>query len=261
MAWRAPQYAYLHAARDVGVASITPNASFTAGDEKYLIDDRCHDAESVFAWSDSAANHTIDIDLGSDYVTGLDRLYVPNHDITSTWTLTEDTASDFSADPQVRGGGSFVAGTDFDGPIATPTEDRYLRLTIISSGAWSLGQLWLSTTVTTTAGPEQGWTDELYPNVTQLPSGDSIQDDVDQAFYEFTYPAAGAAAAADKTALEALVAAVSTYRPFLLDPPYDTEAVKVMKLTERARVRVNTLVPASGTPTAEIRLSMLEYLG
>jgi hypothetical protein len=259
MAWRNPQFAYLHAARDVGVASITPDGAFTGSSKAYLIDDR---PSVQFTWDGpAAANHTIDIDLGANWVTGLDRLYIPNHDITSNWTLTEDTTSDFATDPQVRGAGVCSAGVDFDGPIGTPTEDRYLRIKFISSGAWSMGQLWISTTVTTTAGPEQGWTDELIPNVIQFPSGDAIQTDSDQQLFEFRYPVAGAAAAADKTNLEALIAAVSTYRPFLLDPPYDTESVKLVKMNERARVRINTLVPASGTPTADIRLSMLEYLG
>jgi hypothetical protein len=205
------------------------------------------------------ARRTIDVDLGAGFVTGIDRLWIPNHDITASYIVQEDDNAGFTSATTLKAG-SMTSGTDLDTSLTASTE-RYLRVKFVQSGAWSLGQLWYSTTVTTTAGPEQGWADTLIPNVIQFPSGDAIQTDSDQQLFELRYPVAGAAAAADKTNLEALIAAVSTYRPFLLDPPYDTESVKLVKMNERARVRINTLVPASGTPTADIRLSMLEYLG
>jgi len=215
-----------------------------------------------FTWdAPAAANRNIVVDLGTGFASyAIDRIYIPNHDITSDLIVEDDDNAGFTSAAELLDS-AMVSGTDFDSAFDTAQTQRYMRIIFASSGVWSLGQLWFSTTVTTTAGPEQGWTDELIPNVIQLPSGDSIQTDADQQAYEFRYPVAGSAAATDKTKLEALIAAVSTYRPFLLDPPYDTESSKVMKLDERARVRINTLVPASGTPTADIRLSMLEYLG
>jgi hypothetical protein len=257
MSWRKPRYCYLHAARALGVSAITANATV---DTNYPVANLIDDRPSVrFKWTDAAADHTIDVDLGAGFVTGIDRLWIPNHNITGAYVVQEDDNGSFTS-PTTIGSGSMTSGTDLDKSLTASTE-RYLRLKITASGAWELGQLWYTTIVTTEAGPEQGWVDELVPNVLQLPSGDSLQTDVDQQLYEFTYPLAGDAAAADLTSLEALIAAVSTYRPFLLDPPYDTEALRIVKLTERARVRSNTLVPNSSARTAEIVLSMMDYLG
>lgn len=258
MTWRNLQFAHLHAARAVGVSAITPNATFVAGDEKYLIDDR----PSVrFKWTDSAANHIIDVDLGAGYAAlDIDRLWIPNHNISGEIKVWQDDAADFVGMQQILVA-TAVAGTDMDEAFDLTQSAQFLRFIITPAGAWELGQLMYSKTITLEAGPATGWVDEWIPNVLQLPSGDTLQTDPDQRLMEFTWLQAGLAAATDLTKLEALIAAVSTYRPFLLDPPYDSEAVRFVKLTERARKNVNTLVPASATRTAEVRLSMLDFLG
>ena len=257
MSWRVPRYCYLHAARDIGVGSITPDATHVTADIAYLIDDR---PSVQFSWSDDDTLHQIDFDLGTGFASvGATRITIENHDLAGQIYFYQDDAAGFPSAYTLLDH-TAVAGTDIDEDFTKTQDERYLRLLIIPSGAWSIGQIRITKTVTPSVGPEPGWADELVPNVTQLPGGDSLQTDSDQRRYEFTYPQLGQATASDLTDIEAMIAAVSTYRPILVDPPYDTNAAVVMKI-EQARVLANTLVPASATRTAAVTLSLLEYLG
>ena len=69
MAWRAPRYCFLHAARAAGVAALTPSpAAAATGPKDFLIDDR---AGSLFAFGSSSSSARIDLDrsqlLGFDH--------------------------------------------------------------------------------------------------------------------------------------------------------------------------------------------------
>lgn len=260
MAYRNPRYAHLHALRDVGVGSITPNATFVAGDDKYLIDDRM---TAPFAWSDSAAGHLIDTDLGAG-VTGIDRLFIPfGHNLNGGKILIQDDeAADFVGAATLHAAETIAsaAAIDIDVFDTGNQTQRYLRVSHPdNAGAWSYGQLWLTTTLITVEGPEQGWTDEWVPDTTVFPDGSSVQHGPDKRFIEYTYPHLGATAQ-DVTNLDALIEAVGTYRPFLLDPAYDTEAARVVKFLRPPTRVVNTLVPNGGTPTVRYVLPMIDFL-
>ena len=262
MAWRNPRYAHAHAARDIGVAGITwTGAEATGFEEEHLIDDRM---TALFKWSAAQSSHYIQLDLGAGFATGFDRLYIPNHTIAGAWTLQQSTASNMSG-ADTLATGTATSGTDIDvyplNGSPTASSKRYIRFTVTPSGQWQLGQFWFTTTLTTTTGPEQGWTDEWIPNTTTFGNGDSVQHGAQRRFIEHTYPYLGLTAA-DLTAMDSLVAATSDgFRPFLFDPAYDTESVLVVKMESPARVETNTAVPNGGTATRAISIRMSEYLG
>jgi hypothetical protein len=82
MAYRSPRFSYVHAAREVGVAAMTPShtahASFPIDN---LIDDR---ASTLFKYAATQEDPYVDLDLGSGFDTGLNRLIIPaNHNIES----------------------------------------------------------------------------------------------------------------------------------------------------------------------------------
>lgn len=265
MTWRNASYSYLHAARTAGAAAITPNATVSTDFPKEnLIDDRM---TTLFKWTNSAADHTIDIDLGASGPTGLNRLYIPiGHNLNGMKIrVDEDDDSDYSS--MVNLHATELLSSDDAVDITfdqAASSERYLRVSFPdNAGAHEIGQLWITTKVILTKqGPDRHWIDELLPNVIQFEDGSTIQEDVDQRFVEYTYRALGRTPA-DLTAIEALVAAVSTYRPFILDSLYeenDGGYTKVMKLTQGADARHDSAIPRRETRKKQIVLSMLEHL-
>jgi phage-related protein len=151
-----------------------------------------------------------------------------------------------------------TAGTDLDGTLLASAL-RHLQFKVIATGDWSLGQLMYTETFEPSVAPATGWVEELIPDVLTFDNGDTIQLGADRKHFEFTYPRLGLVTAADLTDMEAFIAAVSTYRPFLFDPPYDTNDAILMKLDDWS-VRVNTVSAASDTRTAQVTLSMTEFI-
>jgi len=259
MTWRNPSFAHLHAARDVGVAAITPDATFVAGDEKYLIDNL---PSIQFSWSNAAANHLIDVDLGAGFVTGVDRLWIPNHNITGDYYVYQDDNAGFSS-ATLRGNGSMTSGVDLNDDGLTPTTEQYLRFIVTTSGAWSLGQLMFTKTITINERLQPNWPSYLIPDVLVYPNGDSLLLGPDRRFTEYEFRDVGSVAA-DLTNLEALVADVSIHKPFLLDTAYEADdggETLFVKLTEAVKATNDSSVPATHSRRKRVRLPMLEYLG
>jgi hypothetical protein len=264
MAWRNPKYAYQHALRDIGtiwpvVPDGTPDVDYVAGDEKYLFDDRM---STLFKWITSAAGHMINVNRGVG-PWSIDRLYIPfGHNLNGAKLLVQtDTLPAFSS-PTTLYGPTLVSGTDPIDVTLTSSTEQFLRVSFPdNAGAWEIGQLWVTTTVTLSVGIEPFWVDELRPNVLRFPDDSTVQQDPDQRFVEYVYSHIGDTAA-DLTAMEALIAAISTHRPFILDSAYDDSSggfTKVMKLASGARVRHDDPVRSSKRKK-RIVLPMLEYL-
>ncbi|MEE9547421.1 MAG: hypothetical protein V3V65_07980, partial [Hyphomicrobium sp.] len=92
MAFRAPRYCHVHAARDVGVAGISLSTGSAHADFPLdnLIDDR---AQTLFKFAASVVSPAIDFDLGANFVTGLQRVIIPaDHSFTQARFFEADNA-------------------------------------------------------------------------------------------------------------------------------------------------------------------------
>ena len=276
MAYRAPRYSYVHAARDVGADAIT--VSDTAHDDfpvDNLVDDR---NQTIFKWSAPVVDPTIIIDLGAGFVTGLSRLILPaNHNVTSLY-VQDDDAIGFPTPAALHASvgspdASPVPGTLYDsGAFDTGNStQRYIRINIVGTLQYYLSQIFLSKIMTIGGGTIRGpnladAADFFQPNVTRLeqPTGllPTVQNGPDQRAFELLYesPLEGA----DLTAMEALIASVGMHRPFFVDPasfstpPKTDEPALWMKFAERPDSRNSILVPMSGTRSKTFRLSLIE---
>jgi hypothetical protein len=264
VAWRNPQYAYNHAAREIGVANITTDTEDTSYPHENMIDDRFGVGPS-FKFTGDVAGHYIQLDMAwSLQVTGHNRLYIPaGHNLNGAKIqIDEDTTTAFSGS-EVNLYAKTLISSDaaLDIPFDTAQGRQYLRVSFPdNAGIWEIPQLFVSKLITTTCGPEPRFVDELRPNVLQFDNGDSVQIDSDQRYVSYDYRIVGLAAAADLTNFEAMIAAVSTHRPFLLDRTESTDAAVVMKLVN-ASTTADTDVPASLSRTRRVQFEMLEYLG
>ena len=278
MAYRAPRYSYVHAAREVGADAIT--VSDTAHDDfpvDNLIDDR---AGTRFMWSGSVVDPTIDIDLLAGFDTGLSRLILPaNHNVTSLY-IEDDDNDGFSSPAALHASvgspdTSPVPGTLYDsGAFDTGNStQQHIRINIVGTLQYYVSQIFLTKIMTIGAGVAKGPSladspDFFRPNITQLgqPTGllPTVQNGPDQREFELSYesPLDGA----DLTAMEALIAAVGMHSPFFVDPasfstpPETDEPVLWMRFTERPDSRNSILVPMNGTRSKTFRLGLVESL-
>jgi len=162
--YRNPLFGFLHAARAVGAAAVTPDDADAAYPKERLIDTQIRPR---FRFGTTGAGHTIDVDLLAGFATGFDRLLIPTgHDLNGqAYTVQQDDNGGF-ATPAPLGSGSFSGTGHLDVALTASTE-RFLRLTITPSGRWFLPELWYTTRVSTTRGPEPGWTDQPLANVNE----------------------------------------------------------------------------------------------
>lgn len=274
MAYRAPRYSYVHAARDVGAAAITVSGTAdTDFPEDNLIDDR---AGTLFKWSGDLTNPTIDIDLGVGFVTGIDRLIIPaNHNIESI-TVNEDTDSGYgSMDELNAADASIAAGVLYDsGTFDTASTQRYIRI-IITGGpeTYYLPQIILTTIQTFDVGPvladaPDGKRDNVTRLVQKTGISPTVQNGPQQRYLEYKYenPLSNAGSSTDLTDMEAFVAAVGMSRPFWVDPvsfsipPETDEPVLWMKFEEMPDPRWTVAVPMSNEPAKTYKLRLIESL-
>lgn len=269
MAFFLPRYSHVHAARDVGAAEITvsdtPHTDFPV---RNLIDDR---SKTLFKWSASVVNPTIDIDLGDGFVTGISRLIIPsNHNIESI-TVQDDDASDFvgattlhAADTSINAGTLYDSGA-FDTGNST---QRYIRITINGTDQFFLPQIVLTKIVTFTVGPDiKDSEDEKRDNVARQlqPTGISptVQLGPQQRLIDYEYPIVEGD---DLTAMELLVDDVGKILPFWVDPasfstPRETdEPVLWMKFAQMPTSSNTVLVPSSQARSKEYSLQLIESL-
>jgi len=275
MAFRAPRYSYVHAARDVGAGAITVS---DAAHADFPVDNMVDDRNGTrFMWSGSVSNPTIDIDLGADFDTGFNRLIIPaNHNIESL-LVKQDTTDSFPSATELHATDTTInAGTLYDsGEFSEQASDeRYIRIQIqVTSTQLYLSQLFLTKIMTigggTSKGPNLADSPDFFrPNVTQIaqPSGllPTVQNGLDQREFELSYesPLDGA----DLTAMEALIASVGMHRPFFVDPmsfstpPETDEPALWMRFVDRPDSRNSILVPTNGTRSKTFRFGLVESL-
>ncbi len=224
MPYRAPRYSHLHAAQDVGVAAIdldgaTALAGFPIDN---LIDDR---QGTVMKLAAAVSGLNIDIDLGANFVTGINRLIIPpNHNIDAI-TIVDDDNAGFATPATLHAldtGPTPGALIDIDTFDTGASTQQFIRITLgTGSKQYFLPQIFLTKVVTLVVGPNlRRAIDQQSANFARQiqPSGLSptVQLGPLQRRLEYLYEAP--IEGADLTALEALIDAVGMSRPFYLDP-------------------------------------------
>lgn len=272
MAYRAPRFSHVHAARVVGASAITLSPGTADADFPVdnLIDDR---AGTLFKWSASQASPEIRVDLGASFDTGIDRLIIPsNHNVETLMVEQADNvgfttnletlhASDTSPTP----GTLYDSGT-FDTAVSSR---RFIRVHMLTTALFELPQIFLTKIVTLIIGPNLGdATDEMRANVSRQrqPSGISptVQLGPQQRFIEYEYEPP--ITDADLTALEALIANVGMSKPFFVDPasfstpPETDEPALAMKFDTMPESQNSIVVPQSGERAKTFELSLIESL-
>lgn len=223
-----------------------------------LIDDR---AGMPFKFTTSGAAHRIDIDSVLVDTQTIDRLFIPaGHNLTGTLDVLSDDEPTFTGASVILNNYAIPASGAVDASIGTWVIERYTRIRFDATGKWEIPELYLTETLTTAIGPEQGWDDDLIEHVLHLEkaSGASahFQQGPDQRRWRLTYP--GVSAAADLEILEQLYA-LGTHRVFLFDPPYDDEPAVLATIANRRRQN-ETRVPTGGTKTMRYEFEVLESL-
>jgi hypothetical protein len=270
MAYRAPRYSYVHAGREVGASAITVSDTAHADFPKdNLIDDR---AATLFKWSASVTNPTIDFDLdptaSASWETGLARLIIPaNHNIVSIRVM-QDTEETFGTPNTLLAYTETVAGEQIDLGF-TASAQQFIRVQIQGSAQYYLPQPYLTKVMTLSTGVALADSlDGKIDNVTRLERNNgqspTIQHGPQQRVIEYEYesPLEGA----DLTAMEALVNAVGMVRPFYVDPaefhatPGTDEPALCMKFAEMPQSRNSILVPMNGARSKVYRLRLIESL-
>jgi hypothetical protein len=274
MAYRAPRYSYVHAARDVGASAITVSHTAHADFPKdNLIDDR---AGTLFKWSASVGNPTIDINLGSGFVTGLSRLIIPaNHNIESITVQDDDNASFTSPATLHAADTSINAGTLYDsGAFDTGNStQQYIRIKINGTAQFYLPQIVLTKILELDIGPVLAEAvDEKQANITRLRQNTGLSPTVQHGpqqrilEYVYEYPLSDAGSSTDLTDMEAFVDAVGMTNPFWVDPasfsatPATDDPVLWMKFAEMPRVRLSNRVPMVEDRAKTYELRLIESL-
>lgn len=260
MAYRNPLFGFLHAARAVGAAAVTPDDADAAYPEERLIDSQIRPR---FRFGTTAAGHRIDVDLGAGFATGFDRLLIPTgHDLDGrAFTVEQDDNAGF-ATPTSLASGTFSGTGHLDVALTASTE-RYLRLTITPSGRWSLPELWYTVRRTTTRGPEPGWTDQPLANVneTTLRSGARFAQVNGARRRQFSLSYAHLSDAERATfATDLMNATLDGALPFWYWPPDDAEPPVLVHLTAAPGMVQDRANPRATSQAWNGSLSMIESL-
>ena len=264
MAWRNPRYAFQHAARDAGLSAITPtpveDADFPAD---YLIDDR---AGSLFKFDSSSASAKIEIDRGAGTLEAVDRILIPTgHNLGTMDIIVEDDDNSGFTSPATLLASTTVAAGWIDEAM-TSGNQRYLRIRIIGTGTWEIPELIFTRTRTLTRGPEPRWPDLKRSNTLtfEKESGAAalLSLGPDRRVFEFTYRNVDDGdATLDLALLLALIDSVGTDRPFIVDPPFDTEsALWMVRASDGRDGHEGALPAATDVPVKRLTLSLIEWL-
>jgi hypothetical protein len=232
-----------------------------------LIDDR---AGTLFKFAAPRTTAKIEIDLGADFVTGLERLIIPaNHNLVNirVWQATE---SDYSGETSMGSAIDVTPGTliDYEFPTFT-TSKRYIRLSIGGGPIqWQLPQMIFTKIETLTVGPDLANSADGYrANVTRLIQNTGLAPTVlhgpQQRVMEYNYaPIEGN----DLTKMEALIATVGMDKPFFVDPasfsatPAADDPPIWMKFDDMPESRHTVLVPMSNAESKAFSLRLIESL-
>ena len=223
MAWRNVQLYYQHAARTAAIAvgdtAITSNATFTTP-KGHLVDDRA----GIRTALSSGANNYIQVDTGPASPPTVDHLFIPaGHNLNGcSIKLESDDNASFTT-PTTMLGSTAITGSAAISLDVTSSAERYYRLTFITSGTWQISELFLTRKQTLSRGPDQGWEDgyvfpvEIYAKRTGARPAAEFGSKL--RVLEFEFKRVGET---DYAQFAALLNAVGTTRPFLLDVPFDT---------------------------------------
>jgi hypothetical protein len=272
MAYRAPRYSYHHAARDRGAGNVTiSDTEVAAFPQENMADDR---AGTVFLWTGTPTNPTVDIDLGeAPFETGYNRLILPPSHNVERLTVEQADNEDFDSNLETLHADNTdpVAETLYDsGEFDTQASDRrYIRITFTGSSAQWLSQLVLTKINTLTVGPTladapDGKIDNVTTLIQNTGRRPSIQHGPQQRVLE--YPYEYALSGDDLTTMEALIAAVGMAVPFFVDPasfstpPETDEPALWMKFSGMPESRLAVDVPMNATRSKTFRLSLIESL-
>jgi len=263
MAYRLPQFMFLHAAQDAGVGSITAN---NAVDSDYplahLIDNR---PSSLMKFDASESDHWIKIDRGAAGLEALDRLIIPaghNLNPNCTFLAIQSNTSD-----------SFPGGST-RGSIATPPnamidldlteedpEHRWLFINFTGSDAYELGQLFFShSRVMTTRGPDPGWVERPVPSMIRRELATREANSLLAANRKAWSLKHNALDSTDVAILDDLLDAVGVgAAPFYYDSTESTDDPRLMRISNLApRREQDHPAPKSGDPTYQVEIEMLE---
>jgi hypothetical protein len=149
-----PAYGILHAGALAGFAAMTTKYGTVTGfGVERLIDAR---TALLMRFSGSQTDHHVEIDRGTGTLEAVDRCWIPaGHNLSgATVRVYSGTSSPAST---LRGSSPTVAGTGAIDFSFTTTTDRYVRVLFDGTGAWELGELWLTRRRTTVRGLDPGW--------------------------------------------------------------------------------------------------------
>lgn len=143
MAYRNPEFGFLHAAADAGVGAITTTNALLAGFPKdHLIDRR---PSSLATFAGFATTHDIRLDRGAAGLEAVDRLLIPaghNLDTATSLQVEKSTTGAFAGEESVIGFLLAPPAGQLEIDLSPGHTERHLRLKMNGSGKWSLGQLW-----------------------------------------------------------------------------------------------------------------------
>ena len=267
MAFRAPRYSHVHAAREVGASAITLTVGTAHADFPItnMIDDR---AQTLFKFAGSVSTPTIVVDLGVSFDTGINRIIIPAGHNATTVRVGQDTAVDFpSIDFLCLN--TNISGGELASINLTPSTERFLKLIFSATGQFYIPQLIFTKIVTIDRGVALADSPDFFKaNVTRLEQNTgqdlSIQHGPQQRVIEYNYesPLSGT----DLAKMRALVADVGMHRPFWVDPhsfsatPDADDPPIWMKFAAPPGSRNSILVPMSGNESKTYPLSLIESL-
>lgn len=258
MAWRNFRLAFLHALREAGASAIsTANAVATTQPVERLFDGR-HGVN--FAFDSSESDHDIVVDRGAS-PEAIDRMVIPaGHNLDgATLVLEGDTTSGFSTPTSLVSEAVAEGLIDID---FSSNSEQYVRLSFTGTGQWELPELWLTRTRTMAAGPEPIWGDELRHNALYFSKagGEDAAVELSASRRAFSFDLRSLPAA-DDSLIQELIAAVGVSRPFLLDPPFDDEPVRKMRIDFDVRATFDNPIPASNNLKARrYPLTVVDHL-
>jgi len=244
MAWRAPRFGLLHAARLAGPGSLSAPNALGSGSLDHLLDDRA----GFFAeFATAETDHTIILDRGAGTLEAIDRLWIPaGHNLDGV-----DIRVRAATDAAITTGvvtllaSTPVSGSDAIDETLASSSLRFVELAFLTSSAPRVSELVYTRTRTTLRGPEADWEDDPLDHTSHLETESGAVYHLirgpDGRRMSLSY--VQAVDADDLVLLEDLFA-LGTGAAFVLDPPYDDEPARWVTLTERSR-RNDNPTPAS----------------
>lgn len=163
MAYQNPALSFLHVLRAAGAASVTTTSEASGYGKARLLDDR---KVALFKFASGAVDLTIDVDQGAA-PSGNDqpnRLIIPSgHNLTGTVEVRSDAAASWPGTLEH----SFTASAGLIDESFTAITARHIRLKMLSSAQWELGELVYTRKRSFTRGISPAYSDRPQPNYFQ----------------------------------------------------------------------------------------------